>query len=106
MSSLIDTNEKDFDSDVLESQIPVLVDFWASWCAPCKMQTPILEKVQQKIGDKAKIIKLNTDENPGIAQKYSVSSIPTLILFKEGKIVEQMVGVQSDAVIMEKLSSL
>lgn len=75
----------------------VLVDFWAPWCGPCKMQGPILEKVAAEIGDKAVIAKVNVDENPELAAKYGVRSIPTLILLKDGENIQQFVGLQQQA---------
>lgn len=84
-----------FDEQVLKSGLPVLVDFWAVWCGPCQMQNPILEEIAKDYEGKVKIGKLNVDENPNTAAKYGVMSIPTLILFKKGQIVRQMIGVQS-----------
>ncbi|SFI42312.1 thioredoxin [Paenibacillus sp. UNC496MF] len=72
----------------------VLVDFWAPWCGPCKIMAPVLDELSTEIGDKAKIIKINVDENPESAAKYNVMSIPTLLLFKNGQVVNQLVGVQ------------
>ena len=83
-----------------------LVDFWAEWCMPCRMQGPILDTVAKKIGDKAKISKLNVDENPDIAYTYGVMSIPTLIVFKDGKLIKQFVGVQSEDTLFNALNSL
>ncbi len=98
--------DKTFDREVLQSDIPVLVDFWAEWCGPCKMQNPILEDVEKEFTGKVKIGKLNVDENPETAGKYSVMSIPTLLLFKKGEIVKQMIGVQSRETILNEFSKV
>lgn len=81
-----------FDSDVLNSDAPVVVDFWAEWCGPCKMIAPSLEEISEEMGDKVKIAKVNMDENPELAAKYGVRSIPTLLLFKGGEPVAIQVG--------------
>ena len=104
MSKLIEGTSKNFDKDILGTEGVVLVDFWAPWCGPCRMQTPILEKLAGSGKISAKIAKVNTDENPEIAQKYGIESIPTLILFKDGKEIDRMVGVQPEAVLKEKLA--
>jgi len=81
-----------FEADVLQSAGPVVVDFWAEWCGPCKMIGPSLEELAKEYGDKVKITKLNVDENPGIAGKLGIRSIPTLMIFKDGKVASQKVG--------------
>jgi thioredoxin 1 len=103
MSSIIELTENNFPVEVLEAAGTVLVDFWAPWCGPCRMQTPILEAIASSGEVNAKILKCNTDENPGIASKYSINSIPTLILFKGGKEAERMIGVQPAETLKKKL---
>ena len=83
----------------------VLVDFWAPWCGPCKMQTPILEKVAAEVGDKAVIGKVNVDENPELAAKYGIRSIPTLILLKDGENKQQFVGLQQQAALVSAIDA-
>ncbi len=87
--------DQNFEAEVLKSDKPVLVDFWAVWCGPCQMMGPIIEELAKEVGDKYKVGKLNVDENRETASKYGIMSIPTLIIFKDGKAVKQFVGVQA-----------
>ncbi|MDO5739158.1 MAG: thioredoxin [Ornithinimicrobium sp.] len=90
--AIIETNDNDFSQDVLEHDGPVLVDFWAPWCGPCKMIAPILEELSAEWGDKLKIVKLNTDENPAITQQYGITGIPTMNVYSGGEVVKTLVG--------------
>lgn len=85
---------KNFEEEVLKSEMPVLVDFWASWCGPCKMMSPIVEEIANEVEGKAKVCKVNIDEEQGLAMQYSIMSIPTFLIFKDGKVVNTVVGVQ------------
>ena len=91
-SNLLHVNDKSFSSDVLQSDLPVLVDFWATWCQPCKSIGPVVDELAKEYAGRVKIAKLNVDENPATPSQYSVRGIPTLILFKGGKVLEQIVG--------------
>lgn len=102
----VELNENNFKQEVLESSIPVLVDFWASWCMPCRMLAPTVEKLAEENRGKLKVCKLNTDENQNIAAQYGIQGIPTLIVFKEGKEVGRTVGVMSKEKLQEKLNPI
>ena len=104
MADLPEVTDSTFEQEVLQSEIPVLIDFWAPWCGPCRMQTPILEKLAQSGDVSTKIVKLNTDEAPAVAQKLGISSIPTLILFEDGNEIDRMVGVQPEDALKSKLT--
>jgi thioredoxin 1 len=90
--TISEVNDNNFQAEVIESETPVLVDFWAPWCGPCRMVAPVLEEIAQEKGDQLKIVKLNTDENQQTAIAYEVLSIPTLILFKNGQIAKKVIG--------------
>lgn len=98
--------DADFDQKVLKAEKPVLVDFWAEWCGPCRMQNPILEELVKEIKGKAYVGKVNVDENSATAGKYGVMSIPTLMLFHKGEIVKQWIGVQQKESLKAEISKL
>lgn len=92
-----------FEHDILESPVPVLVDFWAPWCGPCRMQLPILEEVKRSEAESARVIKVNVDEQPELAARFGIASIPTLLLFSNGGVHKRFVGVQSAATLRSAL---
>jgi thioredoxin 1 len=96
-------DETTFDFEVLNSEKPVLVDFWAPWCGPCRLVSPVVESIGEAHGDKIGVAKLNTDENQELAMRYSIFSIPTLILFKDGREATRLVGYMPQPVIEERL---
>ena len=102
----VTVTEETFDAEVVKSPIPVLVDFWAIWCSPCRMQDPILHELEKEYDGKIKIAKLNVDDNPATAAKYSIMSIPTLMLFKNGQVIKQMIGVQSKEKLAEEFNKV
>ena len=100
-----EVNDSNFDSEVLKSSSPVLVDFWAPWCGPCRQIGPVIEQLAGENAGSAKVVKLNVDEAPNSAQSYGVSSIPTLMVFKGGEVVDTFVGVQSKARLQQALNA-
>ena len=92
MSGVANVTDSTFDQEVLKSDVPVLVDFWAPWCGPCKAVAPVVEDLSKEFEGRLKVVKLNTDENPKTAQAYTIRGIPSLYLFKSGQVVEQVVG--------------
>ena len=93
------TNDQNFKADVLESKEPVLVDFWAEWCEPCKAIAPSLEKLSEEMSNKLKIVKINVDENPSTSQAYSIRSIPALMIFKDGEKISEKMGALSKSAL-------
>lgn len=104
--STVTVTDDSFKSDVLGSDKPVLVDFWATWCGPCKMVAPVLEEIASEHADKLTVAKLDIDQNPGTARDFQVMSVPTLILFSGGKPVKQIVGAKAKAALLNDLSDV
>lgn len=102
--TLKEISESEFDQEVMKETLPVLVDFWAPWCGPCKMLGPILEELAAENDSRLKVVKVNVDENPDLAQKYEVMGIPTMFLFKGGEAIDSFTGAMSKAALTEKIN--
>lgn len=106
MSKEFEFTDDNFDADVIKSDVPVLVDFWAPWCGPCKQIAPVIEDIAGEYDGKIKVGKMNTDENQQVPATYGVMSIPTLLIFKSGEVSERIVGAQSKQAITEKINAV
>jgi thioredoxin 1 len=96
--------DETFEADVLKNDKPVLVDYWAEWCGPCKMVAPVLDAIAEEHGDKLDIVKLNVDENPVVTQRYGILNIPTLGVFQNGEVVKELVGARSKSALLRELA--
>jgi thioredoxin 1 len=106
MSNLISVNKENFEAEVVNSSTPVVVDFWAEWCGPCKALAPVLDEIAGEVGGGAKLVKVNVDEAGELAQQYGIRGIPTLIFFKDGEVKSTLVGNQPKAEILKNLNDL
>lgn len=106
MSEILSISDNDFEREVLQADKPVLVDFWAPWCAPCLALAPIIEEIAKDFADKIRVAKINVDENPLTPQKYGIRGIPTLLFFSQGKVEETLVGFQPKEKIVEIITRL
>ncbi len=104
--SLLEITDGNFEQEVIESGLPVLIDFWAVWCGPCRMVAPIVQEIATEYADKVKVGKLDVDNNPETAMKYGIRSIPTLLIFKGGEVVDRIVGAVPKQAITQKLMPL
>jgi thioredoxin 1 len=103
MSTAVDIADADFEKEVLASEVPVLVDFWAPWCGPCRMVAPVVQEISEQYKGKIKVVKINTDDNPQTASQYGIRSIPTLMIFKGGQRVDVVVGAVPKATLASTL---
>ncbi|MEW6448225.1 MAG: thioredoxin [Bacillota bacterium] len=103
---ILEVNERNFEKEVLQSSVPVMVDFWAAWCGPCRSMSPVVEQVADEFAGRVKVAKLNVDENQSLTQRYGIKGIPTLLFFQNGKVVAQEVGYTPKDSVTQKLNRI
>ena len=106
MSKEVELNEANFEAEVIKSETPVLVDFWAEWCGPCRMMNPVIEGLATSFEGKVKIGKVNVDQNPDLSSKYGIQGIPSLLIFSKGELVKQLVGAQTEDKLKSELEAI
>ncbi len=104
--AISDLTDAQFEEEVIKSDRPVLVDFWAEWCAPCRMLAPVVKEIAEEFGDRIRVYKMDLDANPQTPQRYNVRAVPTLLFFKSGEVADQLVGAVPKARIVEKLKAI
>jgi len=104
MGKYVEVTDANFEQEVLKSDLPVLVDYWAVWCAPCRLIAPLVEEIAEEQEGQVKVAKMDVDSNPGVATKFGIRSIPTLMIFKNGEVVDQIIGAVPKSMIEEKLA--
>ncbi len=103
---VFDVTDEKFEEEVLKSEVPVIVDFWAEWCGPCRMVAPVVKELSEEYGDKIKVAKLDVDSNPNTAVQFGIRNIPTILFFKDGKVADKQVGAVPKAMLASKLDAL
>lgn len=103
MSNVVDINDANFEAEVLNSEVPVVVDFWATWCGPCRKLGPVIDEIAESFDGKVKFVKVNTEDNLETARKYSISGLPSLLVFKSGEAVERMTGLMPKSTIISNI---
>ena len=106
MADIADVTDQSFEAEILKSDLPVVIDFWAEWCAPCKQISPIIDALAEEYGDRVKIVKMDIDSNPSTPGQYGIRAIPTILTFKDGQVVDQLQGVRSKKDFKEAIEKL
>lgn len=104
--AVLNITEKNFENEVLKSNVPVIIDFYADWCGPCKMMSPIVDEIAEELKEKVKVGKINSDDNMNLAEKYGIMSIPTILVIKEGNVVKTFVGVTDKTTIINEINNI